>query len=517
MGIERLSLNRDYAAEFMANTKAAEQNKAKINEIKMTNPVAPQNKVQADLNVKISNRKYKAADMAMDINFDRRATVLKHQRVYTSKNAIKAAEEDVKKKYLEYGAQNGQKLTEKEAEQFAKAFVENEVSKEKFLSTRTFLDKDEYEAAELKRKEQKELLLEKYKNEGLSKKEAEQKAEANLVKNDYIRNKDAREFIEQNKEAFFDERGRFSQSKFKAFTKTLMNASTGKDESENYHLGLKERRELAGKFGIHDDAICDMVNRSGGAYEKDYTKLIRGGALATAVGIGSAVGALLSTSAAAAAAAATPGAAAAGAGAAAVNVVPAGAAAGAGIGFGLASLIKDPGGKETKVVPPNEPVLPEPPESPVEPPVQNPPVQNPPEAPCQLQPDELLEETCEYTLKKGQTLYDAVRDGYNLKTHKEIIKFVHAIKDRYDIKYTENTPRQTWEMPELYGKKFNCDVKVKGTMTKPPVKQNGSVGNFSRNDLYWFEDCDGNRTYAPSREKRDEVMKKKQAEINAAA
>ena len=182
MGIERLSLNRDYAAEFMANTKAAEQNKAKINEIKMTNPVAPQNKVQADLNVKISNRKYKAADMAMDINFDRRATVLKHQRVYTSKNAIKAAEEDVKKKYLEYGAQNGQKLTEKEAEQFAKAFVENEVSKEKFLSTRTFLDKDEYEAAELKRKEQKELLLEKYKNEGLSKKEAEQQAARDALK-----------------------------------------------------------------------------------------------------------------------------------------------------------------------------------------------------------------------------------------------------------------------------------------------------------------------------------------------
>lgn len=455
-----------------------------------------------------------------------------------------------KKKDLDKGVSiqhSASNLSPKAAKENQKNYEKNKEHIENSNSTVTYIDKKAYKAAEKERKNTEKELVKKYRAEGHSKKEAKQMAKNEVEQNRYIGNKNTKKFINTNQELFYDENGNYSADKARKFARDCANISTDKDENgnllevENGYLSLKERRNAAAKYGVKDDVIADIAKNTGHGYEKDNTGLYRAayvtGMTATGGLLGFGLGKLTKAKATAIADAEAVVKDAAGniiasgtntatAVASTTAAVP-GAIIGAGLGLGAGLLtmkkIKDNGGTEPKIYDPNPTppqTTPDPQPEPVQPVNPQPDIDPEPEITpepekCILKPDELLEETCVYTLKKGQSLYDAVRDGYKLKDHKQIMKFVHEIKDRHGVKYTDNTPRTKWDMPEIEGRKFNCDVNVKGTVKKYG-KSSGSQGEFTRNDQFWYEDCDNNRSNIfTNRAERDAEMAKKQAEIDA--
>ena len=464
------------------------------------------------------------------------STASSNERQLYTRAQREAATEAAEQQFREYGTADGQKNLGDAAEEYAENYIENEYNKENFNNTIVFMDKDKYRAAKKDREEQFDALYEQYRNEGLSKKEARQKANAQLPELEYLRKgwfgqQKTRNYIENNRKLFYDDNGEFSSEKFQAYALGFANTHTDEGEVENYHLSLRERRAVAQDLGINESVVKNFAKYSNLGYEKDNTNLYRGLIVAAGTGLGVAAGPLLGSSAAAAAAAASSSAAgAAGAGgsasasssssssaaaAAKTNGSAIGGGLGFGIGLGIASFVKDKGELEANVYAPGKPQVDPPEEGPA------------PEPPCPLEAfnepvmERQAEETCVYNLRRGQTLYDAVRDGYGLKSHKEIMEFVHIIKDRYGLDYNVYTPRTEWEMPIINGRAFNCDVDVNGTCTDFSGRGT-TMGSFNRQSEnvqvgtnYFSRDCNDNVLQYRDEESRNAHVRERQREVDA--
>ncbi len=463
-------------------------------------------------------------------------TDLERKNPYMEKGYKEKRIKEMKQQYLEFGLADGTKVeSEEQAEKLAKAFVENEENKYTFYSTRTFVDKDEFKKQEKARKTRQKELKQLYRSQGASKKEAKEKAESQLILNEKLNNKKTLEFMNGYRDLFYEEDGTLSQEKIKSFVKGLMNTHTDENETDNYHMSLKERREQAVKWGCDDDILRHLCKAAGGDFEKDYTELMQAATIAGTTVMGLLIGNLFKAEATAGSMAhdvagnAQTGAAGAAGAYAHAEVTHAGT--GAGIGFGVGALasrlIKDPGGKEDKVY---DAAKPEEPQVVINEDEEN--EESDTITSCEYSPDQVdashdeVEETCTYTLKKGESLYDAVRDGYGLKSHKEIMKFVHALKDRYGYKYTDNCWQAKWEMPELFGKKFSCGVNVKGTLKPENYDKKGKAvaqKEFNRNTehvekkYYFIKNCKGEQVgeFYEDVEKRDAELQRLQEEENA--
>ena len=231
----------------------------------------------------------------------------------------KAAEEKVKNDFLQHGKANGEVVADDEqAQQMAEDYVRDKSYEQESNRTEVFMDKEEYKAAEKERDKQYDDLYNQYKGQyreqGFrrvkARKMAKARANAELGKNEYVKNKQTRAFVENHEEMFYDEDGNFSSDKFKQQAVNFANTHTRSDEAENHYLSLKERREVAAQYGVDDDVISDIANRANIGYEKDYTPLIRAGVVVGAAAIGAGVGAacLGASSAASAAGSASAGA-----------------------------------------------------------------------------------------------------------------------------------------------------------------------------------------------------------------
>lgn len=289
------------------------------------------------------------------------------ERQYDTKADREKAEKEATEKFMNYGLSNGQKVkTQKEAEDLAERYIKNEHHREEVDTTQVFIDKADYKRAQKARKAEKKTLVEQYREQGLSRREAKRKAESELVDNEYIRGRKTRRYIEQNRGEFYDENGNFSSDMFKKKVVNFANLHTKEGETTNYHLSLRERRQAAAEEGITPTMVKHMAKKANLDYEKDRTNLYRGLAIGAATGAGYGLGTLFSVSSAAAASSAAGSAAAGGTGSAAAGSAAAAAAAakvsgvvmttpaGAAVGLGLASLIRDGGKVEDRVYAPGE-------------------------------------------------------------------------------------------------------------------------------------------------------------------
>lgn len=385
---------------------------------------------------------------------------LKNERTLTDKKAYKEAVERVQNQILENGLANGEKITDKkEAKKLAEAYVKNEKNKENFYATRTFDNEHEYEVAQRAREMEKKKLVEQYRSEGLGRKEANAKAENRLIKNEYVKNKKARNYMAEHAEEFY-ENGKLSQVKTKMAAMDMMNVDTTAEEvQDNAYLSLKERRKVAAERELNNNAVADIVHRTGGGFEKDHTELIQAAAIvgttAALAGAGAAV-TIASTASSVAgtvagsAAAGTAAGAAAGATAtaeAAVNMAVPGAIAGAGIGTGLTRWLKDPGNKEPQVYAPAKAENKPPVEPEVQPEIQpeiQPEVE--PEVEPEVQPEvepevqpEVEPAPCKVIVQNGESLAKLSKKyGVPVETiielNKNQIKYFHNSKNCADNK-----------------------------------------------------------------------------------
>lgn len=150
-------------------------------------------------------------------------------------------------------------ISAKDAKRAAKNQVANEAAFEKVRKTVVYFDKAEYDAN----------------------KKADKKAG---LEPQYIKNKDVRNYIENNRHLFFDENGNFSQDMYKDEVVKW----TGAD----WRLNLDERRALAyeGQSDhLSKHAAKKMAEYGGFEIQKDYTLVKRvgviAGSLAAAVGM----------------------------------------------------------------------------------------------------------------------------------------------------------------------------------------------------------------------------------------
>lgn len=496
------------------------------------------------------------------------------QRELATKEDRQKAIEEAKQAYLNFGTVEGQKVeSEKDAEKMAKNYVKDQQYKENSNATQVFMDKEAYKAAEKARKEQRKQLIEQYRNEGLSKKEAKQKADAQLPENEYLRkglfgqNK-TRKYIESHKELFYDENGNFSSDKFKQTALKFANTHTEEGEAENHYLSLKERREVAEKENVKASVIKNIAKKSNLGYEKDNTNLYRGLYVAGMTGVGAGIGAALgasgilagnviatatstatstsnavaniyddagniiesatatdtATSTDTATAKAKSGLSSAGQGAQAGSLM--------GLGLGLATMgfIKDRGGKEAKIYTPGKGKEPDP--VPPKPQVDNPnvPIDDTPCDDCPLTPDQETQTNnvdmpiCQYKPKKGEYWAGIVAAKYGIKDQKELMKAVHELKKQHGItNFKLNVQPKVLNLPEeLLGHKIDCDaeVKVKTNKFKKQAKYTGKYTNPQTQEtvtVYFYTDCNGNRskTYSTA-EERDAAMQQAKAAQKAA-
>lgn len=347
----------------------------------------------------------------------------------------------------------------------ANYYTENQKNKENFDNTVTYYDKAEYKAAEAERKEARKQLVEQFRNEGLSKREAKKKADSMLVHNEYLGKTlfgihSARKAVENNRELFFDENGNFSNEKYHEFALKQANINNqGAGEEVDYTFSLKERRKADIDEALKDASMTTLgkvVRKSGMETERNNTALYRGLAIAgivgTGIGVGSAVGGLTSTAAAGSASTSAAGAtagtaAAAGSTAAATSGAVAtatisgeliGGATGAALSP-LATLFRDNGKKDghaLKIYTYTEKQKPQP-----QPPVVNPPVvepvQDPPVQPCPT--EEWDEKVCTHTVIPGSSwAYYANKSGITINGKKPagnmLISYLYAQQLMYGIK-----------------------------------------------------------------------------------
>lgn len=461
------------------------------------------------------------------------------ERQYDSKADRENAEKEATEKFMNYGLSTGQKVkTQKEAKDLAERYVENEHHREEVETTRVFMDKADYKRAQKARKAEKKTLVEQYREQGLSRREAKRKAESELVDNEYIRGRKTRKYIEQNRGEFYDKDGNFSSDMFKKKVVDFANLHTKEGETTNYHLSLRERRQAAQQEGVTPTMVKHMAKKANLDYEKDRTNLYRGLAIAGGVAAGYGAGTLFSVSSAAAASSAAGSAAAGGAGSAAAGSAAAAAAAakvsgvvmttpaGGAVGLGLASLIKDGGKVEDRVYAPGE--KPE-----VKPPVSNPDI--PPAQPNKDKPvvppkpiknDCLVEEWqskyCDHKVKRGENwstiILGKVRVGEKQqKPSGHVLKaLIHAEKLKHGVtNFNLNTMPSTMRLytefsdlleNEKYMKKYpelrylkdlqitvDCDGRVaKGKTVKHPRHRYVSYTGSAQEANHWKQDCNDN-------------------------
>lgn len=464
------------------------------------------------------------------------------ERQYDTKADREKAEKEATEKFMNYGLSNGQKVkTQKEAEDLAERYIKNEHHREEVDTTQVFIDKADYKRAQKARKAEKKTLVEQYREQGLSRREAKRKAESELVDNEYIRGRKTRRYIEQNRGEFYDENGNFSSDMFKKKVVNFANLHTKEGETTNYHLSLRERRQAAAEEGITPTMVKHMAKKANLDYEKDRTNLYRGLAIGAATGAGYGLGTLFSVSSAAAASSAAGSAAAGGAGSAAAGGAAAAAAAakvsgvvmttpaGAAVGLGLASLIKDGGKVEDRVYAPGE--KPEKPE--VKPPVSNPdtpPVKpdrdNPVPPPKPVDNDCPVEkwqsEYCDHKVKRGENwstvILGKVRVGEKQqKPSGHVLKaLIHAEKLKHGVtNFNLNTMPSTMRLytefsdlleNEKYMKKYpelrylkdlqitvDCDGRVaKGKTVKHPRHRYVGYTGSAQEANHWKQDCNDN-------------------------
>lgn len=461
------------------------------------------------------------------------------ERQYDSKADRENAEKEATEKFMNYGLSTGQKVkTQKEAKNLAERYVENEHHREEVETTRVFMDKADYKRAQKARKAEKKTLVEQYREQGLSRREAKRKAESELVDNEYIRGRKTRKYIEQNRGEFYDKDGNFSSDMFKKKVVDFANLHTKEGETTNYHLSLRERRQAAQQEGVTATMVKHMAKKANLDYEKDRTNLYRGLAIAGGVAAGYGAGTLFSVSSAAAASSAAGSAAAAGGGSAAAGSAAAAAAAakvsgvvmttpaGGAVGLGLASLIKDGGKVEDRVYAPGE--KPE-----VKPTVSNPDIppaqpnkDNPVAPPKPIKNDCLVEEWqskyCDHKVKRGENwstiILGKVRVGEKQqKPSGHVLKaLIHAEKLKHGVtNFNLNTMPSTMRLytefsdlleNEKYMKKYpelrylkdlqitvDCDGRVaKGKTVKHPRHRYVSYTGAAQEANYWKQDCNDN-------------------------
>ncbi len=416
-------LGKDYALELKEKAdKAMEESRQTLQRVGVSIPIGqPQQKstVMTGLEIEKSND-------AVD----------KVQRELTSDDAIGIAEAEARNAFAEYGASDGKKVaTADEVRKMAHNYVENEQHKEDVQATNVFMNKAEYKAAEKERKAERKELVKQYRADGLSKKEAKQKADSQLVENEYIRGRKTRAFVEDHRDYFYDENGKFSSDKFKQKAVEYANTNTIEGETTNYHLSLKERRAVAQQEGVDAAVIKNIAKKSNLSYEKDNTNLYRGLVIGGATTLGIVAGPLFGSSAAAAAAASSSSSSAAtGAGGAAASSSSSSAAAAAAaktngrmiggttgfaVGLGFASLVKDNGNREARVYAPGEPQeIPVRTPSNPEPPVAQP-NQPAPATPVPVIPTPCPENKpcpCNSKVEKGHNWYNVIRDKMQYRT-----------------------------------------------------------------------------------------------------
>lgn len=515
-----------------------------------------------------------------NIMFEEGSVVLKKPRTLTTDTARDTARNEAETQFLQDGTKDGQKITDpKQAREYAENYVENKENLENFYSTRTYLTKDEYKAAQKEVKNARGDYYQSLRNKGVGRREARRRAnawaDANLVHNERLKNKDALKYVEAHRDQFYDENGNFSQTKFKQFSEGLMNTHTQEGETRNGHLSLKERREAAQNLKLDDDAVCDMVHRAGGNFEKDYTELKQIGIIGGATIVTTVAGALLAPTITASSGAASGAATGAGAGAGAGAGSTAGAAAGATVsisGYGAAAGIvplsiggyiknklRDNGGIEPRVYEPGKKT-----EPPVkeEPPVETPEKDDEPEV-CILEPDEAHEVVkqevnyCPYPVRPGDDWAKVALAKYRVQTgtdedgepitrpvtRDEALKIAHELKMAHGIARKDFNkcifPKVGEELKlynefdglyhkDLKGVKFivDCEAQTDGKMSRRPSKSryqrwNGQYNGAVRDhniDMYWYQDCSNRRSniFSTAAE-RDAEMARKQAEIDAAA
>lgn len=546
---------KDYAAEFKENTRASrEELKRQQDEINLqqglngkanvTNPITakaeeveeiPQKHVQvpAEGAGAAPEKEALKGEVAKDETAKDEVVEEKpKERVLSDKNARKQAEKEATEAFMKNGTANGEKVDEKTAKKYAKNYVKNLQRKEEAEFTQTYIDKDAYKAAERERKQKEKELIEQYRAEGLSKKEAKKKAKAQLPHNEYVKNKKTREFMQNHKEEFFNEDGTFSSDKAKEFAVKSANAHTKEGEAKNYYLSLRERREVAETYHVKDDVISDIAHRTGVDFEKDYTELIQAGVIVGAAGLTFAAGQLFRVGSRAASSAA------AGAGVAGAE---AGAAAGAGatasvsgsllttplgilVGEEVARRIKDPGNKEQSVYEPKKPYV-EPEVQPETEPEVEPEIE--PETEPEVEPEieedpcvpvPIEEDLCEHKVKKGDTWAQIVvakyrhEDGTQLSP-KEQKQVWQELKRKHGItNMNQNTIPETITLyTDLLGKtyKIECDNEVKKIKSKArphrPYQRYTGHRQAPRSGILG---CDGNETWYDSREARDAALQK---------
>ncbi len=464
------------------------------------------------------------------------------ERQYDTKADRERAEKEATEKFMNYGLSNGQKVkTQQEAEDLAERYVKNEHHREEVDSTHVFMDKADYKRAEKARKAEKKTLVQQYRDQGLSRREAKRKAESELVDNQYISGRKTRRYIEQNRGEFYDKDGNFSSDMFKQKVVDFANLHTKEGETTNYHLSLRERRQAAAEEGITPTMVKHMAKKANLDYEKDRTNLYRGLAVGAATGIGYGLGTLFSVSSAAAASSTAGSAAAGGTGSAAAGGAAAAAAAakvsgvvmttpaGAAAGLGLASLIKDGGKVEDRVYAPGEkpevkPPVSQPDTLPTPPKPDKP---NQPAEPIKIQEEDCpvqkwQSEYCDHKVKRGENwstvILGKVRVGEKQqKPSGHVLKaLIHAEKLKHGVtNFNQNTMPSTMRLytefsdlleNEEYMKKYpelkylnnlqitlDCDGKVaKGkTVKKPRHRYVGYTGSAQEAN-HWKQDCHDN-------------------------
>ena len=453
-GENKMSINnvsnfygKDYAAEFGKKWEAQiNENQKQLSGMGVTVPIGQ----SVDKKPELTGLQVEKSDV----------TAEKIDRELTSDKAIKQAEKEAQKAFVEYGSEDGKKVSEKDAKKLAKNYVENEQHKEEVKGTQVFIDKKAYKAAEKERKQNYEKLYDTYREQGLTRKEAKRKANAQLADNEYIHGRKTRKFVENNRAYFYDENGNFSSDKFKQKAVEYANINTQEDETLNYHLSLKERRAAAQQEGVNAKVIKNIAKASNLDYEKDNTNLYRTAFVATTTGAGIGIGSLfhISSSAAAAAGASSSATAGAGAGAAAsgaadaaasaaaaasINGAAVGGISGAAAGVGGAGFLADKGVNEKRVYAPGKPEEPAhkpktpehdliPPQAPADTPAQPTP---PAQIPC---PEDKWEsEYCDHKVKKGQNWSTVILGKVEVNGKKpqgNVLKaLIHAEKIKHGV------------------------------------------------------------------------------------
>ena len=95
-------------------------------------------------------------------------------------------------------------MTNAEAKKAAQTRVDDEVAEERISGTDVYYNKSEYEKAKAQRDEEYDKLYKKYRAEGMKRREAKKLANAEAGEVTYLKNRKVRNFIDENKNRFFN-------------------------------------------------------------------------------------------------------------------------------------------------------------------------------------------------------------------------------------------------------------------------------------------------------------------------